>query len=72
MQRKKSRRIAAWLLSAVLTICCVELPAAGVHAENLTGEGTNGSEAAYSLTAKEDLSRTLIKGRTLKWRRTIL
>lgn len=66
MQRKKSRRIAAWLLSAVLTICCVELPAAGVHAENLTGEGTNGSEVAYSLTAKEDLSRTLIKGRTLK------
>lgn len=65
MQRKKGRRIAAWLLSAVLTVGCVELPAASVHAENLAGEA-NGSEAAYSLTVKKDLSRTLIKGRTLK------
>ena len=66
MRRRKGRRIAAWLLSAALTVCCVELPAASVHAENLTGEDTTSSVAVYNLTAKEDLNRTLIKGRTLK------
>lgn len=66
MRRRKGRRIAAWLLSAALTVCCVELPAASVHAENLTGEDTTSSVAVDNLTAKEDLNRTLIKGRTLK------
>ncbi len=66
MRRRKGRRIAAWLLSAALTVCCVELPAASVHAENLTGRGTTSSAAVEGLTAKEDLNRTLIKGRTLK------
>lgn len=57
--------MAAWLLSAVLTIGSVEFPAAAVHAETLT-EGITNSATPGGPTAKEDLSRTLVKGRTLK------